>query len=123
MAAGMTEPAPIAAVPVKASIRARRSIRLVTAMVLPEKTIGSTHAGLIGASPEKIASRGTRSIAAMGPPRFVSDAGVATREASLAVRTGSLVCTVIVHDFCHPGSLVRMVAPIWCRRRYAFREL
>src|SRR5271166_1693684 len=100
----MTEAAPIATVPDNAPTRARRSTRVVTAMVMPENTIGSTQAGLIGANTEKIALRGTGSIAAMGLPRFASAAGAAEGGLPLAVSAGSLWCAVVVHGFCHPGS-------------------
>jgi hypothetical protein len=76
---------------------------LVTAIVIPENTIGSTQAGLIGANTEKIASRGIGSIAAMGLPRFASAAGAAEGGLPLAVSAGDLWRAVIVHGFCQPG--------------------
>jgi hypothetical protein len=103
----MTEATPFGTVAVNATARARRSTRVVTATVMPENTIGSTQAGLIGANTEKIASRGTGSMAAMGLPRFASAVGAVEGGMPLAVSTGSLWCAEIVHGCCHPGVLDR----------------
>jgi len=39
----------------------------------------------------------------MGLPRFASAVGAAEGGLPLGVRAGRLLCTVIVHGFCHPG--------------------